>query len=337
MFQKKFRYMAAVLAALVITQGSIPAFADEIGPGYEDQNKASTDTSTSDPTTAWKKVNGVYVDSNGVNMDGALLRGISVSKWQGDIDWTKAASDDVSFAYIRMGSFGYEGQYTMDEYYEKNMKGAAENGVQAAPYVFLQTRTVDEAKAAAAYTVDKVSGYNVKYPIAVDVESNYIMSLSVQDLTNVVNAFCDTIAAAGYTPIVYSDYSKFTTKMDTKQIHYDLWLARYGADGTYEGRTIWQCTDKGRVNGINGNVCLEFAYKDYAPKATQGTAVDTGEWKNESGKWYFYRDGGRMSGWVNPDGYWYYLDPSELGAMVTGTTMTIDGTSYTFGANGVMQ
>ena len=337
MFQKKFRYMAAVLAALVITQGSIPAFADEIGPGYEDQNKASTDTSTSDPTTAWKKVNGVYVDSNGVNMDGALLRGISVSKWQGDIDWTKAASDDVSFAYIRMGSFGYEGQYTMDEYYEKNMKGAAENGVQAAPYVFLQTRTVDEAKAAAAYTVDKVSGYNVKYPIAVDVESNYIMSLSVQDLTNVVNAFCDTIAAAGYTPIVYSDYSKFTTKMDTKQIHYDLWLARYGADGIYEGRTIWQCTDKGRVNGINGNVCLEFAYKDYAPKATQGTAVDTGEWKNEGGKWYFYRDGGRMSGWINPDGYWYYLDPSALGAMVTGTTMIIDGTSYTFGANGVMQ
>ena len=82
---------------------------------------------------------------------------------------------------------------------------------------------------------------------------------------------------------------------------------------------------------------LEFAYKDYAPKATKGTAVDTGEWKNESGKWYFYRDGGRMSGWINPDGYWYYLDPSELGAMVTGTTMTIDGVSYTFDANGIMQ
>ena len=40
MFQKKFRYMAAVLAALMITQGSIPAFADEIGPGYEDQKEA---------------------------------------------------------------------------------------------------------------------------------------------------------------------------------------------------------------------------------------------------------------------------------------------------------
>ena len=29
MFQKKFRYMAAVLAALMITQGSFTAFADE--------------------------------------------------------------------------------------------------------------------------------------------------------------------------------------------------------------------------------------------------------------------------------------------------------------------
>ena len=82
MFQKKFRYMTALLAALMITQGSFTAFADEtpVGPGYEDQNKASTDTTTSDPASAWKKVNGVYVDANGKNMDGALLRGISVSK-----------------------------------------------------------------------------------------------------------------------------------------------------------------------------------------------------------------------------------------------------------------
>ena len=336
MFQKKFRYMAAVLAALMITQGSFTAFADEIGPGYDEQNKASTDTSVTDPANAWKKVNGVYVDNNGKTIEGALLRGISVAKWQGDIDWAKVAADDISFAFIKMMSYGYEGGYTMDANYEKNMKGASDNGVQAAPYVYLQTKTVEEAKAAAKYAVEKVSGYNVKYPIAVDVESKYILELSVQELTDVVNAFCDTIAAAGYTPIVYSDYSKFTTEMDTKQIHYDIWLARYGADGTYEGRTIWQCTDKGRVNGINGNVCLEFAYKDYAP-VTKGTAVDTGEWKNESGKWYFYRDGGRMSGWINPDGYWYYLDPSELGAMVTGTTMTIDGVSYTFDANGIMQ
>ena len=56
MFQKKFRYMAAVLAALMITQGSFTAFADEIGPGYDEQNKASTDTSVTDPANAWKNI-----------------------------------------------------------------------------------------------------------------------------------------------------------------------------------------------------------------------------------------------------------------------------------------
>ena len=44
--------MAAVLAALMITQGSFTAFADEIGPGYDEQNKASTDTSETDPANA---------------------------------------------------------------------------------------------------------------------------------------------------------------------------------------------------------------------------------------------------------------------------------------------
>ena len=138
--------------------------------------------------------------------------------------------------FIKMMSYGYEGGYTMDPNYEKNMKGAMDNGVQAAPYVYLQTKTVEEAKAAAKYAVEKVSGYNVKYPYRCGCRvKNISWSFRFRSSRDVVNAFCDTIVAAGYTPIVYSDYSKFTTEMDTKQIHYDIWLARYGADGTYEG------------------------------------------------------------------------------------------------------
>ena len=82
---------------------------------------------------AWEKVNGVYMDDTGAPIEGAVLRGISVSKWQGDVDWGKVAADDVSFALIRMGSFGYEGEYTMDEYYDVNMREAKANGTWGAP------------------------------------------------------------------------------------------------------------------------------------------------------------------------------------------------------------
>lgn len=213
---------------------------------------------------AWKKVNGQYVDDQGNVIQGAILRGISVSKWQGNIDWAQVAADDIEFAMIRMVSYGYEGEITMDETFDRNMREASAHGIKTAPYIYLQTRTVEEARAAAQFAVDTARNYRVDYPIAVDVESQSIMDLSTQELTDVVNAFCQVIAQSGYTPIIYSDYWKFTNEMDTSQFPYDIWLARYGAGSEYANRTIWQPTDKGRVNGIAGDVCLEFAYKDYA-------------------------------------------------------------------------
>lgn len=335
---KNKKLFAALLAAGLFVQGTTTAFAaqlsgtdaDQFGPGWVSETDAAA-------SEAWKKVGGVYMDNTGNSINGAILRGISVSKWQGDINWGKVAADDVSFALIRMGSFGYEGEYTMDEYYDKNMREAKANGIHTTPYVYLQTRTVEEAREAARYAVKKAADYEITYPLAVDVESDYIInSLSVQELTDVVNAFCQEVEAAGYTPIIYSDYSKFTTEMDTNQFKYDLWLARYGGSNEFKNRTMWQSTDSGRVDGIQGNVCLEFAFKDYAPSAGNGSH-DAGQWKEEGGQWYFYRDGGRITGWINPDGSWYYMDAKNGGAMVAGTMMVIDGVTYTFNGSGVMQ
>lgn len=301
-----------------------------IGPGFASQKIENAGT-------PWTRLNGVYVDDAGNPIEGALLRGVSVSKWQGDVNWRKAAADDISFALVRMASIGYEGEYTMDEYFDKNMREASDNGIHVTPYVYLQTRTVEESKNAAKFAVGVAEKYQVSYPLAVDVESQYIMDLSVQELTDIVNAFCHVVAEAGYTPIVYSDYSKFTTKMDTSQIPYDIWLARYGGDNRYPNRTMWQATDKGVVDGISGNVCLEFAFKDYGSSQASASDITPGEWKEESGIWYFEENGNRYTGWIKPDGNWYYLDPAKGGAMVSNTSMIIDGVEYSFNSSGVMQ
>lgn len=338
----KYKKMAgALFGACLCAQPCMASFAavsasvsdqQGIGPGF------GTAAEVSETNVPWTKVNGVYVDDTGKVIEGALFRGISVSKWQGDVNWGKAAADDVSFALIRMASIGYEGEYTMDEYFDKNMREASANGVHVTPYVYLQTRTVEEAKAAAKYAVDVARNYNVSYPLAVDVESQYILDLSTQELTDIVNAFCQVVAEAGYTPIVYSDYSKFTTEMDTSQIPYDIWLARYGGDNNYPNRTMWQATDKGVIDGISGNVCLEFAFKDYGEsQAASAGGLTPGQWQEENGTWYFAENGNRYTGWIKPDGNWYYLDPANGGAMVSNTTMVIDGVTYSFNGSGVMQ
>ena len=52
------------------------------------------------------------------------------------------------------------------------------------------------------------------------------------------------------------------------------------------------------------------------------------------GKWYSLTDSGiRQSGWVQTGKYWRYFDAN--GVMLANTTQKIDGTSYTFNANGI--
>ena len=116
----KYKKTAAViLAAAMTVQAASAALAAEglsgsdaqgIGPGFSVETEngnpgAGTENGGEQPVypMAWEKVNGVYMDDTGAPIEGAVLRGISVSKWQGDVDWGKVAADDVSFALIRMG------------------------------------------------------------------------------------------------------------------------------------------------------------------------------------------------------------------------------------------
>jgi glucan-binding YG repeat protein len=59
-------------------------------------------------------------------------------------------------------------------------------------------------------------------------------------------------------------------------------------------------------------------------------------WKQVGGKWYYFdlKTGAmRQSAWLSTtNGNWYYFDSN--GAMLASTTRKIDGTTYTFDANG---
>ena len=51
--------------------------------------------------------------------------GIDVSKYQGNINWTKVKQDGIDFAIIRVGYRGYgTGKIVMDPYFKKNIEGA---------------------------------------------------------------------------------------------------------------------------------------------------------------------------------------------------------------------
>lgn len=275
---------------------------------------------------AWEKENGVYVNASGGSIQGALSRGISVAKYQGEIDWQKVRADDISFAMVRLGYLNDE-----DPTFDANMKGAAANGVQVGLYLYSQALTVDTAIEEAKFSVKRALDYKVSYPIAIDLESKVLedAGLGREEITAIANAFCKTVADAGYYPIIYVNHRWMTDYLDLSQIPYDIWYGRYRDLESYpEKATIWQSTDSGQIDGIVGNVCLEFAFTDYSSKIPANT------WHNVDGKWYYAANYEKQTGWQWIGNAWYYLNPSDNGAMAANTTLTIGGVACSFQADG---
>lgn len=206
-----------------------------------------------------------------------ILNGIDVSVYQGTIDWSKVKKDNIDFAMIRSGYRGYgiNGTLVEDSMFSKNILGAVANGIDVGIYFYTQAITVEEAKEEAKFVVNLIKRYGVKitYPIAVDTELSTAKpegtgradSISVEERTKIIKAFCDTIKDLGYTPMIYANKYWLNEDLDMSKLsNYDVWLAHYTNQTDYKGKyTMWQYTDSGNVQGIIGNVDKNYCYKKY--------------------------------------------------------------------------
>ncbi len=209
--------------------------------------------------------------------DRKVVHGIDVSKYQKDIDWKAVAKAGVEYAIIRVGYRGYgkTGGMGADNYFEQNVKGALEAGIDVGVYFFSQATTKGEAIEEAEYTLNKIKGYDIKLPVVMDFEYAsvngkeggrlYDANLSKKEATDVCLAFCETVEKAGYEPMVYANSSMLKNKVNASDISnkYKIWLANYTTMTSYIGEyDFWQYSSKGTVNGIIGNVDCNFWYQE---------------------------------------------------------------------------
>lgn len=198
--------------------------------------------------------------------------GIDVSKYQGEIDWSKVKQAGVEYAIIRLGFRGMnEGTLEFDPYFEQNMKGAIEAGIPIGIYFFSQAITQEEAKQEAEFVLNAIKEQQITYPIVFDTEvvTTYdarANKLTRQDRTQIAKAFMDEIRIAGYKPMLYANTKWMIMGLDLEQLtEYDKWYAYYGDTITfpYEFQML-QYSDKGSVPGIKGKVDLNVSFIDYS-------------------------------------------------------------------------
>ncbi len=211
-----------------------------------------------------------YVEDKGITS----RFGIDVSAHQNEIDWETVKASGVEFAMIRLGYRGYgSGELVPDENFDKNVRGALAAGIDVGVYFFSQAITPEEAVEEANMAIAMLGDYEITYPVVYDWEvittdAARTDDVSVKTLTDCTVAFCDTIADAGFTPMVYQNKRTSMLKLDLAELtDYDFWLAEYGDEATfYYHYDMWQYTAQGSVPGIAGDVDLNICFTDYTKK-----------------------------------------------------------------------
>lgn len=208
-----------------------------------------------------------------------IYNGIDVSKYNPTVDWEKVKAAGIDFVFVRVGYRGYgvSGTLAADTSFESHVTGALAAGLKVGLYYYTEAINTTEAIEEAQYCIDKAKDYDITLPIVYDYETTvvggvktgrkYNANLSKAAATKNCQAFCDTIKAAGYTPMIYANKSDLSTLINgtTLAKSYKIWLANYTSKTTYSGTyEFWQYSEKGKVDGISGNVDCNYWYSDTA-------------------------------------------------------------------------
>ena len=196
---------------------------------------------------------------------GTKIKGIDVSHYQGVIDFQKVKNAGVKFVIIKAGYGKYE--YQKDPCFEKNYKNAKAAGLDVGAYWFSYAKTANEALQEAKACVSVIKGKKFEYPIYFDLEGESLTAGKTV-CSEMCRIFCNALEDAGYFAGIYISRSPAQTLLDdTCKTRYALWLAEYSSKCNYSGTYgMWQYSSTSKVNGISGNVDMDYCYVDYPSK-----------------------------------------------------------------------
>lgn len=215
-------------------------------------------------------------------------KGIDISKYQRDIDWSKVKNAGIEFAIIRAG-YGREISQ-IDPYFERNYRDAKAVSMPVGAYWYSYAMSIEEAKIEAEACLQILKDKSFDLPVYYDLEENKQTPLGKSTITSMALAFCEKIREAGYQPGVYANTNWLTNYLDLVRLEgLSIWKADFRENfDTAIPCDIHQYTSKGKVDGISGNVDLNHGYMELSEPVPEKKKVDV-----------YYRVRTRAYGWLS--------------------------------------
>ncbi len=205
--------------------------------------------------------------------------GLDCSKYQSDITWDKIKAAGAAFAFIKIteGTTGHE-----DNVY--NLKArvldAQKNGIKIGYYHFARPGNIDDPASDANEEIKNIMSHlailpKADMPLVLDVEdysTTIVWDNKIDHMNKYITAFIYGLNEQGIDVILYSYKSFIDSNTSPNFGVYPLWMAAYLNDpehslpsvpNGWKEWKIWQFTEKGVIDGYNGDIDLNVMKKDY--------------------------------------------------------------------------
>lgn len=195
-------------------------------------------------------------------------KGIDVSVWQGDIDFSKVKASGIDFVIIRAGY----GIGNKDRWFEENYRKAKAEGLSIGAYWYSYANSKSEAVEEARTCKSVLTGKQFDYPIYFDLEEKSQLARGRTFCDALISSFCNEMENGAYYAGFYTSLSVANNLVSESICNrYALWLAQWNNSCSYKGNYgLWQYSSRGQVRGISGNVDMNYAYIDYPSIIKQG-------------------------------------------------------------------
>lgn len=183
-------------------------------------------------------------------------RGIDVSKFQGNINWTKVAKDStIQFVYVR----ATEGTTIQDAYYKTNISKAKKAGLLVGSYHVYSSKTTAYQQMANMRKMIKKKEQDLA-PV-LDIEGHHSGRLYMQRVDKLLELMEQEY---GVKPVIYTSEKVYKVHFSGKKYaKYHIFIANYRGYPTTRF-TLWQYTETGRCPGISGNVDFIRIHRDHS-------------------------------------------------------------------------
>ncbi|MCI8623134.1 MAG: hypothetical protein HFG26_05665 [Provencibacterium sp.] len=195
------------------------------------------------------------------------IKGIDVSRHNGEIHWQQVKAAGIEFAMLR-ACWGWDNDKQIDRQLQNNALGCKAAGLPYGLYHYSYSMNAEDARKEAAFFLRVTQDLKPLYPIAFDFEEKTQLSLPLENQISIIEAFLEAVEAAGYYGALYmpaSPLERLYQHAPDRLGKYDCWVAHVETEKpAFSGKYgLWQYSWKGRVDGIQGDVDLDYAYKDY--------------------------------------------------------------------------